>query len=167
MDSSSERGAVGSNPGSMATSSTTPTIIVAVALIPLKPGAVSVHCVRFRTSLCVNGQARVSLRDVTWNDVRQRERGGRGEPGSTERMHWDTSEHDWLEGRDEKLSLDRDARSGSRARFVGHDSTEENLRKLGCYVKQCGQPVSVHTDQASLFQIAPGPAITGMIRNSN
>jgi len=37
-----------------------------VVLIPLKPGFVRVRCVRFRTSLCANGQARVSLRDVTW-----------------------------------------------------------------------------------------------------
>lgn len=82
-------------------------------------------------------------------------------------MHWNISEHDWLEGRDEKLSQDRDASLGLTTRLVAHDSTEENLQKLGCCVKQHGRPVSVHTDQASLFQIAPGPAITGMIRNSS
>jgi hypothetical protein len=40
------------------------------------------------------------------------------------------------------------------AREVGV-STEENLRQLGCYVEQHGRPVSVYTDKASLFQMAP------------
>jgi transposase-like protein len=75
-----------------------------------------------------------------------------------ELVQWDTSEHDWLEGRGEKLYLIAmidDATSRLTARFVGHDSTEENLRQLGCYVQQHGRPVSVYTDKASLFQIAP------------
>ena len=75
-----------------------------------------------------------------------------------ELVQWDRSEHDWLEGRGEKLYLIAmidDARSRLTARFVGHDSTEENLRQLGCYGKQHGRPVSVYTDKASLFQIAP------------
>jgi transposase-like protein len=75
-----------------------------------------------------------------------------------ELVQWDTSEHDWLEGRGEKLYLIAmidDATSRLTARFVGHDSTEENLRQLGGYVKQHGRPVSVYTDKASLFQIAP------------
>jgi hypothetical protein len=73
-------------------------------------------------------------------------------------VQWDTSEHDWLEGRGEKLYLIAmidDATSRLTAGFVGHDSTEENLRQLGCYVKQHGRPVSVCTDKASLFQITP------------
>ena len=75
-----------------------------------------------------------------------------------ELVQWDTSEHDWLEGRGEQLYLIAmidDATSRLTARFVGHDSSEENLRQLGCYVKQHGRPVSVYTDKASLFQIAP------------
>jgi hypothetical protein len=75
-----------------------------------------------------------------------------------ELVQWDTSEHDWLEGRGEKLYLIAmidDATSCLTARFVHHDSTEENLQQLGCYVKQHGRPVSVYTDKASLFQIAP------------
>ncbi|MGA8620289.1 MAG: hypothetical protein WB660_17425 [Candidatus Sulfotelmatobacter sp.] len=50
-------------------------------------------------------------------------------------MQWDTSEHDGLEGRGEKLYLIAmidDATSRWTARFVGPDSTEENLRQLGC-----------------------------------
>jgi len=75
-----------------------------------------------------------------------------------ELVQWDTSEHDWLEGRGEKLYLIAmidDATSQLTACFVRHDSTEENLRQLGFYVKQHGRPVSVYTDKASLFQIAP------------
>jgi transposase len=76
-----------------------------------------------------------------------------------ELVQWDTSEHDWLEGRGEKLYLIGmidDATSRLTAGFVRHDSTEENLRQLRHYVEQHGRPVAVYTDKASLFQIAPG-----------
>jgi transposase len=75
-----------------------------------------------------------------------------------ELVQWDTSEHDWLEGRGEKLYLIGmidDATSQLTARFVEHDSTEENLRQLRRYIEQHGRPVAVYTDKASLFQIAP------------
>ena len=75
-----------------------------------------------------------------------------------ELVQWDTSEHDWLEGRGEKLYLIGmidDATSELTARFVRHDSTEENLRQLGHYIEQHGRPVAVYTDKASLFQITP------------
>jgi hypothetical protein len=48
-------------------------------------------------------------------------------------VQWDTSEHDWLEGRGEKLYLIKmidDATSRLFCRFVRHDSTEENMRLL-------------------------------------
>jgi hypothetical protein len=48
-----------------------------------------------------------------------------------------------------------DATSPLTARFVRHDSTEENLEQLRRYVEQQGRPVAVYTDTASLFQIAP------------
>jgi hypothetical protein len=73
-------------------------------------------------------------------------------------VQWDSSEHDWLEGRGKKLYLIAmidDATSRWTARFVGHDSTEENLRQLGFYVQQQGRPVAVYTDKASLFQVTP------------
>ena len=73
-------------------------------------------------------------------------------------MQWDTSEHDWLEGRGEKLNLIAmidDATSRLSARFVRHDSTEENLRQLRDYIEHHGRPVAVYTDKASLFQVAP------------
>jgi transposase-like protein len=75
-----------------------------------------------------------------------------------ELVQWDTSEHDWLEERGEKLYLIGmidDATSCLTAGFVRHDSSEENLGQLRCYLEQHGRPVSVYTDKASLFQIAP------------
>ena len=79
-------------------------------------------------------------------------------PRYGELVQWDTSEHDWLEGRGEKLYLIAmidDATSRLTAGFVRHDSTEENLQQLRRYVEQHGRPVAVYTDKASLFQITP------------
>jgi len=75
-----------------------------------------------------------------------------------ELVQWDTSEHDWLEGRGEQLHLIAmidDATSDLTAGFVRHDSTEENLQQLRSYLVQHGRPVSVYTDKASLFQVTP------------
>lgn len=74
-----------------------------------------------------------------------------------ELVQWDTSEHDWLEGRGEKLYLIAmidDATSRLFARFVRHDSTEENMRLLWSYLERFGRPVSFYTDRASLFRTA-------------
>jgi predicted DNA-binding protein (UPF0251 family) len=71
-----------------------------------------------------------------------------------ELVQWDTSEHDWLEGRGEKLYLILmidDASSRATARFVRHDSTPENLRTLRSYLRRWGRPLAVYTDKASLF----------------
>lgn len=79
-----------------------------------------------------------------------------------ELVQWDTSEHDWLEGRGERLYLILmidDATSKARARFVRHDSTEENLRTLRAYLKRHGRPLAVYTDKASLFKINGAPRI--------
>src|SRR2546425_4994097 len=72
-----------------------------------------------------------------------------------ELVQWDTSEHDWLEGRGEKLYLIAmidDATSRLLARFARHDSTEENMRLLWTYVEKYGRPLAFYTDKASLFQ---------------
>jgi hypothetical protein len=72
-------------------------------------------------------------------------------------VQWDTSEHDWLEGRGEKLYLIAmidDATSRLFARFVRHDSTAENMKLLWSYLEKFGRPVSFYTDKASLFQTA-------------
>jgi transposase len=74
-----------------------------------------------------------------------------------ELVQWDTSEHDWLEGRGEKLYLIAmidDATSRLFARFVRHDSTEENMKLLRSYLEKFGRPVAFYTDKASLFQTA-------------
>ena len=73
-----------------------------------------------------------------------------------ELVQWDTSEHDWLEGRGEKLyliALIDDATSRLLARFVRHDSTEENLRVLRSYLERWGRPRACYTDKAGLFQV--------------
>jgi transposase len=75
-----------------------------------------------------------------------------------ELVQWDTSDHDWLEGRGERLYLIHmidDATSELTARFVEHDSTEENMRLLWSYLERSGRPVAFYTDKASLFQTAP------------
>ncbi len=75
-----------------------------------------------------------------------------------EMVQWDTSDHDWLEGRGERLCLIGmidDASSEYTARFARHDSTEENMRLLKIYVKRNGRPLAFYTDKASLFQNTP------------
>jgi len=71
-----------------------------------------------------------------------------------ELVQWDTSEHDWLEGRGEKLYLIAmidDATSRLFARFVRSDSTEENMKLLWDYLEKFGRPLTFYTDKASLF----------------
>jgi hypothetical protein len=78
-----------------------------------------------------------------------------------ELVQWDTSEHAWLEDRGPKLyliSMIDDASSRLHARFVLHDSTEENMRLLWSYVERYGRPVSYYTDKAGLFVTAPKTA---------
>src|SRR5579863_8067532 len=74
-----------------------------------------------------------------------------------ELVQWDTSEHDWLEGRGEKLYLIAmidDATSRLLARFVRHDSTEENMKLLWRYVEKFGRPLAFYTDKAGIFRTA-------------
>ena len=75
-----------------------------------------------------------------------------------ELVQWDTSEHAWLEDRGPKLYLIHmidDATSRLHARFVEHDSTEENMRLLWSYIGKYGRPIGFYTDKVSLFQTAP------------
>jgi len=74
-----------------------------------------------------------------------------------ELVQWDTSEHDWLEGRGERLYLIAmidDATSQLFARFVRHDSTEENMKLLWSYLEKFGRPLAFYTDKASMFRTA-------------
>jgi len=74
-----------------------------------------------------------------------------------ELVQWDTSEHDWLEGRGEKLYLIAmidDATSRMFARFVRHDTTAENMKLLWSYLEKYGRPLAFYTDKASMFRTA-------------
>jgi hypothetical protein len=59
-----------------------------------------------------------------------------------ELVQWDTSDHDWLEGRGSErlylISMIDDATSRLHARFVSSDSTEENMRVLHGYLERYG-----------------------------
>ena len=74
-----------------------------------------------------------------------------------ELVQWDTSTHDWLEGRGERIyliSMIDDATSRLFARFVRHDSSEENRRLLWSYLERFGRPLAFYTDKAGMFQAA-------------
>jgi transposase len=75
-----------------------------------------------------------------------------------EMVQWDTSEHDWLEGRGEEklylVAMIDDATSRLWARFAPHDSTAENMRLLWSYVEKFGRPLLFYTDKAGLFKTA-------------
>jgi hypothetical protein len=74
-----------------------------------------------------------------------------------ELVQWDTSDHDWLEGRGVEMQLINmidDATSRWFARFVLSDSTAENMNVLERYTKKYGRPLAVYTDKAGLFKTA-------------
>ena len=75
-----------------------------------------------------------------------------------ELVQWDTSEHDWLEGRGPVRYLVRlidDATSWSWGRFVERDATPFNMAVLWEYLEKNGRMVDVYTDRDSMFQVAP------------
>ena len=75
-------------------------------------------------------------------------------------MQWDTSEHDWLEGRGPVRYLVRlidDATSWSWGRFVERDATPFNMAVLWEYLEKNGRMVDVYTDRDSMFAVPPQP----------
>jgi hypothetical protein len=52
------------------------------------------------------------------------------------------------------IAMIDDATSRLFARFVRHDSTEENMKLLWSYLEKFGRPIAFYTDKASLFQTA-------------
>ena len=79
--------------------------------------------------------------------------------GYGELVQWDTSNHDWLEGRGEAVRylvkwID-DATSRSGGRFVLHDGTRENMGVLWQYAEGNGRMVDLYTDRAGIFMVAP------------
>jgi hypothetical protein len=104
-----------------------------------------------RQWLMAAGLRRGKRRRVEEVHVWRRRRNCRGEL-----VQWDTSVHDWLEGRGPRLYLVAmidDATSQAYARFVEQDSTEENLRVLWGYLEHWGRPVEFYTDKSSLFTV--------------
>ena len=75
-------------------------------------------------------------------------------------MQWDTSDHDWLEGRGPVRYLVRlidDATSWSWGRFVERDATPFNMAVLWEYIEKNGRMVDVYTDRHSMFAVQPRP----------
>jgi len=78
--------------------------------------------------------------------------------GFGELVQWDTSEHDWLEGRGPVRYLVRlidDATSWSWGRFVERDTTPHNMGVLWEYLEKNGRMVDVYTDRDSMFSVSP------------
>lgn len=67
----------------------------------------------------------------------------------------DSSPFRWLEDRGpacQLIALIDDATSKFWARFTEHDTTEENLRALGGWLRRYGRPVAHYTDKNSIFR---------------
>jgi transposase len=80
--------------------------------------------------------------------------------GFGELVQWDTSDHDWLEGRGRVRYLVRmidDATSWSWGRFVESDATPQNMGVLWEYLEKNGRMVDVYTDRDSMFTVPPRP----------
>jgi len=80
--------------------------------------------------------------------------------GFGELVQWDTSTHDWLEGRGPVRYLVRlidDATSWSWGRFVERDATPFNMAVLWEYLEKHGRMVEVYTDRHAMFQVTPRP----------
>lgn len=101
----------------------------------------------FQAGLWIPGQRRV-VEVHQWRPRRSR---------CGELVQWDTSTHDWLEGRGERIyliSMIDDATSRLFAGFVRHDTSEENRRLLWAYLERFGRPLAYYTDKAGMFQVA-------------
>jgi hypothetical protein len=76
-----------------------------------------------------------------------------------ELVQWDTSLHDWLEGRSQEpvklIAMIDDATNDLFARFVREDSTGAHMQVLRAYLESNGRPLSFYTDKAGLFRANP------------
>lgn len=81
-------------------------------------------------------------------------RGCRGEL-----LQWDTSIHDWLEGRSsgaiKLIAMIDDASNDLWAGFVAEDTTAEHMKVFRKYLKKNGRPVACYVDRASLYRVNP------------
>lgn len=75
----------------------------------------------------------------------------------------DSSPYRWLEERGpacQLIAVIDDATSRFYARFTEQDTTEENLRTFGGWLRRYGRPLAEYTDKNSIFRMA-GPAAIG------
>jgi transposase len=73
-----------------------------------------------------------------------------------ELVQWDTSEHDWFEGRGEQavfINMIDDATGALWGRFYPADTSENNRRLLEAYLQRHGRPVAFYTDKGSSFRV--------------
>ncbi len=79
----------------------------------------------------------------------------------------DSSPFRWLEDRGpacQLIALIDDATSKFWARFAEHDSTEENLRTLGGWLRRYGRPLAHYTDKNSIFRTTRRAGIEEQLR---
>jgi hypothetical protein len=79
----------------------------------------------------------------------------------------DSSPFRWLENRGpacQLIALIDDATSRMWARFAEHDSTEENLRTLGGWLRRYGRPLAHYTDRNSIFRTTRAAALDEQLR---
>src|SRR5260221_2603984 len=79
----------------------------------------------------------------------------------------DSSPFRWLEDRGpacQLIALIEDATIRIWARFTEHDTTEENLRTLGGWLRRYGRPLAHYTDKNSIFRTAGSAAVSEQLR---
>ena len=79
----------------------------------------------------------------------------------------DSSPFRWLEDRGpacQLIAMIDDATSRVWARFVEHDTTEENMRTLGGWLRRYGRPMALYTDKNSIFRTASPVAMDEQLR---
>src|SRR5437879_5147058 len=79
----------------------------------------------------------------------------------------DSSPFRWLEERGpacQLIAVIDDATSRLWARFTEQDTTEENLRTFGGWLRRYGRPLAHYTDKNSIFRMAGAAAIREQLR---
>jgi transposase len=79
----------------------------------------------------------------------------------------DSSPFRWFEERGpacQLIAMIDDATSRVWARFVEHDTTEENMRTLGGWLRRYGRPAAHYTDKNSIFRTASEAAMGEQLR---
>jgi hypothetical protein len=79
----------------------------------------------------------------------------------------DSSPFRWLEDRApacQLIAVIDDATSRLWARFVEHDTTEENLRTFGGWLRRYGRPLAHYTDKNSIFRCQRPAAISEQLQ---